>query len=75
MALRTMVKTALAAGLRWTGANNVIETINSTKHIPLVIGYHSVVEDIRMHHGRAILPNLISCQMLERQLDWLARAG
>ena len=37
MALRTMVKTALAAGLRWTGANSVIETINATKHIPLVI--------------------------------------
>jgi peptidoglycan/xylan/chitin deacetylase (PgdA/CDA1 family) len=73
MALRAMVKTALAAGLRWTGANNVIEAINATKHIPLVIGYHSVVEDIRMHLGRAILPNLISCQMLERQLDWLGQ--
>jgi len=73
MAWRTMVKTALAAGLRWTGANNVIETINATKHIPLVIGYHSVVEDIRSHHGRAILPNLVSCRMLERQLDWLGQ--
>jgi hypothetical protein len=73
MALRTMVKTALAAGLRWTGANTVIETINATKHIPLVIGYHSVVEDIRMHHGRAIMPNLVSCKMLERQLDWLGQ--
>ena len=73
MALRTMVKTALAAGLRWTGANSVIETINATKHIPLVIGYHSVVEDIRSHQGRAILPNLVSCRMLERQLDWLGQ--
>jgi hypothetical protein len=68
-----MVKTALAAGLRWTGASSVIETINATKHIPLVIGYHSVVEDIRMHQGRAILPNLVSCRMLERQLDWLGQ--
>ena len=66
MALRRMVKTALAAGLRWTGANSVIETLNATKHIPLVIGYHSVVEDIRMHQGRAILPNLVSLRMLER---------
>jgi peptidoglycan/xylan/chitin deacetylase (PgdA/CDA1 family) len=73
MALRTMAKTALAAGLRWTGANSVIETINATKHIPLVIGYHSVVEDVRTHLGRAILPNLISCGMLERQLDWLGQ--
>ena len=73
MALRRMVKTALAAGLRWTGASSVIETINATKHIPLVIGYHSVVEDIRMHQGRAILPNLVSCRMLERQLDWLGQ--
>ncbi|HET7909610.1 MAG TPA: polysaccharide deacetylase family protein [Nitrospira sp.] len=73
MALRTMVKTALAAGLRWTGANSVIETINATKHIPLVIGYHSVVEDIRMHQGRAIMPNLVSLKMLERQLDWLGQ--
>jgi peptidoglycan/xylan/chitin deacetylase (PgdA/CDA1 family) len=73
MALRRMVKTALAAGLRWTGANSVIETLNATKHIPLVIGYHSVVEDIRMHQGRAILPNLVSLRMLERQLDWLGQ--
>ena len=73
MALRTMVKTALAAGLRWTGANSVIETLNATKHIPLVIGYHSVVEDIRMHQGRAILPNLVSLNMLERQLDWIGQ--
>jgi peptidoglycan/xylan/chitin deacetylase (PgdA/CDA1 family) len=73
MALRTMVKTALAAGLRWTGANSVIETLNATKHIPLVIGYHSVVEDIRMHQGRAILPNLVSLGMLERQLDWIGQ--
>ena len=73
MALRSMAKTAFAAGLRWTGANRVIETINATKHIPLVIGYHSVVEDVRTHLGRAILPNLISCGMLERQLDWLGQ--
>jgi peptidoglycan/xylan/chitin deacetylase (PgdA/CDA1 family) len=73
MALRSMAKTAFAAGLRWTGANRVIETINATRHIPLVIGYHSVVEDVRTHLGRAILPNLISCGMLERQLDWLGQ--
>lgn len=73
MALRRMIKTAIAAGLRWTGANNVIETINATKHIPLIIGYHSVVEDVRIHEGQAILPSLISCQMLERQLDWIGQ--
>src|SRR5215467_7970175 len=73
MALRAVVKTALGASLRWTGANRVIETINATKHIPLVIGYHSVVEDVRTHLGRAILPSLISSRMLERQLDWLGQ--
>jgi hypothetical protein len=60
MALRSMAKTAFAAGLRWTGANRVIETINATRHIPLVIGYHSVVEDVRTHLGRAIL-SVVEC--------------
>jgi len=73
MAIRRLAKTAIAAGLRWTGANHVIETINATKHIPLVIGYHSVVEDVRSQQGRAILPNLVSVRMLERQLDWLGQ--
>lgn len=41
--------------------------------LPLVVGYHSVVEDVRAHVGRAIAPNLISLEMLERQLEWIGR--
>jgi peptidoglycan/xylan/chitin deacetylase (PgdA/CDA1 family) len=32
-----------------------------------------VVEDIRAHVGRALLPNLVGGAMLERQLEWVAR--
>ncbi len=41
--------------------------------LPLVVGYHAVVEDVRAHVGRAIAPNLISLDMLERQLQWIGR--
>jgi peptidoglycan/xylan/chitin deacetylase (PgdA/CDA1 family) len=71
--LKTLVKTGVAAALGWTGADRAIESWTGTKALPLVLGYHAVVEDVRAHVGRAILPNLISLDMLERQLDWIGR--
>ncbi len=71
--LRTLVKTGVAAALHWTGADSVIGSIARPKGVPLVLAYHSVVESVSSHVGRAILPNLISVEMLERQLDWIGQ--
>ncbi len=71
--LKTLVKTGVAAALGWTGADRAVASWTGTKALPLVLGYHAVVEDVRAHVGRAILPNLISLAMLERQLEWIGR--
>lgn len=71
--LRTIAKTGVAAMLGWTGADRALSSWTGTARLPLVVGYHAVVEDVREHIGRAIAPNLISLRMLERQLEWIAR--
>jgi peptidoglycan/xylan/chitin deacetylase (PgdA/CDA1 family) len=70
--LKTIVKTGLALALSRSGVNAVLAGI-AARTQPLVLGYHSVVEDVRAHEGRAIPANLISVGMLERQLDWIGR--
>lgn len=71
--LKALVKTGVAAALGWTGADRAVASWTGTKALPLVLGYHAVVEDFHAHVGRAILPNLISLDMLERQLEWIGR--
>lgn len=38
-----------------------------------MLGYHRVVEDLRVASGLSILPMLITTGTLERQLDWVGR--
>ena len=71
--LKSLIKTAVAAGLHWTGGAKAISALPRVKAVPLVLAYHAVVEDIRPHIGRAQLPNLISTAMLEQHLDWVGR--
>jgi peptidoglycan/xylan/chitin deacetylase (PgdA/CDA1 family) len=71
--LKAFAKTSAAAVLGWTGADRALSAWAGTTRLPLVLGYHAVVEDVRAHVGRAIAPNLISLEMLERQLEWIGR--
>jgi hypothetical protein len=71
--LKAFAKTGVAAVLGWTGADRAVSSLAGTMRLPLVVGYHAVVEDVRAHVGRAIGPNLISVNMLERQLEWIGR--
>ena len=68
--VRNVVRSGLAGVLRWSGADRLLGHM-VCGNVPLVLSYHSVVEDIAMHQGYAIPENLISQRMLERQLDWL----
>lgn len=71
--LRGLLKTGLAGVFHRTGAERLIGALTGGRSLPLVIGYHMVVEDIAAHAGRAIPANLISRRTLEHHLDWLGR--
>lgn len=43
------------------------------RHMPLVIGYHRVVEDFRAATERSMPAMLISVRTLQRHLDWIGR--
>jgi diguanylate cyclase (GGDEF)-like protein/excisionase family DNA binding protein len=43
------------------------------RDVPLVLGYHRVVDDFARNAARTMPAMLISARMLERQLDWVAR--
>lgn len=46
----------------------------SGKHIPVIVGYHNVVDSMQKE-GKGCMPSmLVSCHTLERQIDKLARA-
>lgn len=69
--LRRFVKTAAARALSWSRATRLFEAGSPFSRGPLVLGYHRVVEDLRVASGLSILPMLITTSTLERQLDWV----
>jgi peptidoglycan/xylan/chitin deacetylase (PgdA/CDA1 family) len=71
--LRRLATTGLACPLHWTGADKLIGVLSGSGKMPLVIGYHRVVEDFTASAEHYIPGMLISCRMLERHLDWLGR--
>jgi peptidoglycan/xylan/chitin deacetylase (PgdA/CDA1 family) len=71
--LRRLAKTGIACALHWTGANRLIDVLNGSRNMPLVLGYHRVVEDYAASAGQYMPAMLISGRMLERQLDWIGR--
>lgn len=71
--VRTVVKTALAQALSWSGADALIGSLADTGASSVVIGYHRVVEDFTSAARFSIPAMLISSRMLEEQLDWIGR--
>jgi peptidoglycan/xylan/chitin deacetylase (PgdA/CDA1 family) len=71
--IKSVFKTGMAAALHWSGADLAIWSARRLRSMPLILAYHAVVEDIRPHIGRALLPNLTGTTMLERQVEWVAR--
>lgn len=71
--LKGLVKTGMATALHWSGADRMIGAAPRVRSLPLVLAYHSVVDDVRRHIGRAQIQNLVSTAMFERQLDWVGR--
>lgn len=69
--IRSWIKTGAAGALSRTGMDRVVGSLAGSTGVPVVIGYHRVVEDFEASASAAIPSMLVSRQMLERHLDWL----
>jgi peptidoglycan/xylan/chitin deacetylase (PgdA/CDA1 family) len=70
---RAHIKTGLAQMLGATRTDRLIRLMSGTRRMPLVVGYHRVVDDSRRRRASSIAPMLVSRRMFERQLDWIGR--
>jgi peptidoglycan/xylan/chitin deacetylase (PgdA/CDA1 family) len=70
---RRLIKTGIASALYWTGTDGLLARRASVKSIPLVVGYHRVVEDFGVSAASSIAPMLVSVRTFERHLDWIGR--
>ena len=68
--LRTLIKTGSSHALHWMGMDSFAGWLNQ---LPVVLGYHRVVEDFPSETKSSIPSLLISRRMFERQLDWLGQ--
>ena len=71
--IRSWIKTGTAEVLSRTGLDKVAGSLSGSSGVPLVIGYHRVVEDFAASAATSIPSMLVSRQMLERHLDWIGR--
>jgi peptidoglycan/xylan/chitin deacetylase (PgdA/CDA1 family) len=71
--MRGLVKTGVSRALEGTGVDRWIGALSGRSALPLVIGYHRVVERFPEDRGNSIPSMLISQRMLERQLDWIGQ--
>jgi len=70
---RKLVKTAVANGLHWTGADRWHKNSRDGSTTPLIICYHRVVEDFKESAARSLDAMLVTKKMLERHLDWIGQ--
>lgn len=73
MMTRALLKTGISASLAWSGAATVAGHVSGKRRLPLILGYHRVVEDFDYSSRYAIPSSLVSIKTLVRQLDWIAR--
>src|SRR2546427_5062632 len=71
--LRRFAKTGIACALHWSGADKLIGVLSGARNMPLVIGYHRVVEDFTTSAEDYMPAMLISRRTLECHLDWIGR--
>src|SRR3989441_10341732 len=71
--LRRLAKTGIAYALHATGADKLIGVLSGSRHMPLVIGYHRVVNDYTASAEHYMPGMLIGRRTLERHLDWLGQ--
>src|SRR5262249_55924561 len=70
---RAHLKTGLALMLGVTRTDRLIRLMSGSRRLPLVVGYHRVVDDGRQRRRSITAPMLVGRGMFERQLDWIGR--
>ena len=70
---RRVFKTGFAQVFRLSGAGRCVGALSGCMHLPVILGYHRVVEDFEEEARRSIPSMLISTRTLERHLDWLGK--
>ncbi len=70
---RSWIKASAAGLLSRTGMDKVVGVLSGYRKVPVVIGYHRVVEDFASSAEMSIPSMLVSLRMLERHLDWIGR--
>jgi peptidoglycan/xylan/chitin deacetylase (PgdA/CDA1 family) len=68
---RSWMKASAAGILSRTGMDKVVGALSGHRRLPVVIGYHRVVEDFASSAEMSIPSMLVSLRMLERHLDWI----
>jgi peptidoglycan/xylan/chitin deacetylase (PgdA/CDA1 family) len=71
--IRNWIKTRAANVLCSTRMDQLVGKWSGARSIPLVIGYHRVVEDFASSAETSIPSMLVSRRMLEQHLDWVGR--
>jgi len=71
--MRSWIKSGAARAMSGTGLDKFVGSLSGARGVPLVIGYHRVVEDFASSARTSIPSMLISRRMLERHLDWIGR--
>jgi peptidoglycan/xylan/chitin deacetylase (PgdA/CDA1 family) len=67
------MKASAAGLLSRTGMDKVVGALSGYRRMPVVIGYHRVVEDFASSAEVSIPSMLVSLRMLEQHLDWIGR--
>lgn len=70
---RARIKSGAAHVLSRIGIDRIGGWLNGSRKLPVVIGYHRVVEDYESASKTSIPSQLVSRKMLERHLDWIGR--
>jgi peptidoglycan/xylan/chitin deacetylase (PgdA/CDA1 family) len=70
---RGKLKTGTAHFLYRSGLYKFIASLHGTRNLPVLIGYHRVVENFEHSLKTSIPSMLVSKQMFESHLDWIGR--
>jgi peptidoglycan/xylan/chitin deacetylase (PgdA/CDA1 family) len=71
--IRNLLKAGTASLLHHTHLDRAFGTLVGASQLPVILGYHRVVEDFEESCKTSMPSLLISQQMLERHLDWMAK--
>ncbi len=71
--IRSWIRSGAAGILHQSGADKLFASWSGSRKLPVVIGYHRVVEDYPSSASTSIPSMLVSRRMLEQHLDWIGR--